>query len=122
MEKLTGRLKREHDTLVFMCGIYCKDHHQPQADGLCADCAELMRYAEDRLAKCPYGQDKPTCAKCPIHCYKKQPREQVRVMMRYAGPLMARRHPWKALVHVLDKLRRAVHPMELRRARKRKDK
>ena len=70
MEKLTGRLKREHDTLVFMCGIYCKDHHQPQADGLCADCAELMRYAEDRLAKCPYGQDKPTCAKCPIHCYK----------------------------------------------------
>jgi hypothetical protein len=120
MELLTGRLKREHQTLVCMTGIYCEDHHDKPGSELCDSCAELMKYAETRLAKCPYGQAKPTCAKCPIHCYKKQQREQVREVMRYAGPRMARRHPWRALVHIFDKLRRAVHPMELRRARSRK--
>jgi hypothetical protein len=117
MDKLKGRLKHEHDTLVCMTSIYCGDLHQ-HADGeLCEDCDELMQYAERRLAKCPYGDRKPTCAKCPIHCYKKQPREQVREIMRYAGPRMTFRHPVKSLVHVFDKLRRAVHPRELRRAR-----
>ena len=75
--------------------------------------------SEDRLAKCPYGQEKPTCAKCPIHCYKKEKREHVRQVMRYAGPRMPLRHPWRALTHVFDKLRRVVHPKELRRARNR---
>jgi len=78
-----------------------------------------MEYAETRLAKCPYGQDKPTCANCPIHCYKRAQREQVREVMRYAGPRMTFRHPVRALVHVFDKLRKAVHPRELRRARNR---
>ena len=119
MEPLTGRLKREHKTLVCMTAIYCEDHHGQARGQLCDSCTTLMSYAERRLAKCPYGQDKPTCAKCPIHCYKQQQRERVRQVMRYAGPRMPRRHPWMALVHVFDKLRRVVHPMELRRARKR---
>ncbi len=120
MAQLTGRLKREHQTLVCMTAIYCKDRHGHYDNGLCGDCADLMSYAEKRLARCPYGQAKPTCAKCPIHCYKKQQREQVREVMRYAGPRMPMRHPWRAFIHIFDKLRRAVHPMELRRARSRK--
>ena len=119
MDALTGRLKREHQTLVCMTAIYCKDHHGQSDGGLCDDCARLMIYAERRLAKCPYGQDKPTCAKCPIHCYKKVQREQVRQVMRYAGPRMPARHPWRALVNLFDKMRRVVHPMALRRSRKR---
>ena len=63
-----------------------------------------MAYAERRLAKCPYGQDKPTCAKCPVHCYKAEPREQARQIMRYAGPRMTWRHPVRSLVHLFDKL------------------
>ena len=118
MEKLTGRLKAEHETLVSMTAIYCEDHHGQQAAGLCNSCAQLMSYSEERLAKCPYGQAKPTCARCPVHCYKKEPREQMRQVMRYAGPRMPWRHPLKSLTHVFDKLRRVVHPMELRRARK----
>ena len=88
METLHGRLEREHRTLVCMSRIYCKDHHagDPGAE-LCPDCHALMEYAGRRLAKCPYGTDKPTCAKCPIHCYKPEPREQTRDIMRYAGPL-----------------------------------
>jgi len=120
MDKLTGRLKREHQTLVCMTNIYCEDHHTKPADGLCDSCGELMDYSETRLAKCPYGQHKPTCAKCPIHCYKKEKREHVRNVMRYAGPRMPLRHPWQALTHLFDKLRRVVHPMELRRARARR--
>ncbi len=119
MGKLTGRLKSEHRTLVCMTGIYCQDHHGKH-HGLCGECAELMRYSEERLAKCPYGQAKPTCANCPIHCYKKQQREHVRQVMRYAGPRMPMRHPWRALTHLFDKLRQVVHPRELRRARNRK--
>jgi hypothetical protein len=120
MDTLTGRLKREHQTLVRMTTIYCKDHHTQDDGGLCDSCAGLMSYSETRLAKCPYGQNKPTCAKCPIHCYKQTQREHVRQVMRYAGPRMFRHHPWHALVHIFDKLRRVVHPMELRRARSRK--
>ena len=117
MNPLTGRLKREHETLTCMTGIYCADHHGQQGGLLCDECAELMRYAKVRLQKCPYGDAKPTCANCPIHCYKKLQREQVRMVMRYAGPRMPLRHPWRALTHTFDKLRRAVHPMELRRQR-----
>jgi hypothetical protein len=119
MDILTGRLKREHRTLVSMTAIYCKDHHGDHAASLCRVCVDLMDYAERRLDKCPYGQAKPTCAKCPIHCYKKRQRDQVRQVMRYAGPRMPLRHPWRSLGHIFDKLRRVVHPMALRRARKR---
>jgi hypothetical protein len=50
-----------------------------------------------------------------VHCYKRRQREQARTIMRYSGPRMMRRHPWLALMHVLDKLRRVEHPMEARR-------
>ena len=120
MEALTGRLKSEHQTLVRMTVIYCKDHHGQSDGGLCNSCSKLMAYSERRLAKCPYGQAKPTSAKCPIHWYKQQQREHVREVMRYAGPRMFRYHPWAATVHIFDKLRRVVHPMELRRKHRKK--
>ena len=36
----------------------------------CEECRRFLDYAERRLEKCPYGEAKPTCARCPIHCYK----------------------------------------------------
>jgi len=96
--------------------LYCRDHHGGHA-GRCPSCQSLLDYAEARLARCPYGQAKPTCAKCPVHCYKAEPREQVREVMRYAGPRMAWRHPFWALRHLLDKRRPAPHPMTLRERR-----
>ncbi len=86
---------------------------------MCAECAEFRSYAEKRLQKCPYGEDKPTCANCPIHCYKPARRAQVRKIMRYAGPRMLLRHPVLAITHQLDGLRRAVHPRELTREQRR---
>ena len=123
MNNLTGRLKREHDTLVCMTRIYCHHHHDdPEGARLCPECAKLMRYAERRLEKCPYGQDKPTCANCPIHCCKPAQREMAREVMRYAGPRMTWRHPWRALNHLFDKLRKVEHPMKIRaELRRRRD-
>lgn len=108
-----GRLQRELETLRCMARIYCRDRHGSQRD-LCPDCESLMQYAQRRLGKCPYGPQKPTCAKCPVHCYKVRQREQMREIMRYAGPRMTFRHPLRSLVHLSDKLRRVRHPMEMR--------
>ncbi|MBT8074363.1 MAG: nitrous oxide-stimulated promoter family protein [Xanthomonadales bacterium] len=115
MEQLTGRLRSEHKTLVCMTKIYCEDHHGQHPGGLCGECAALMEYSAKRLAKCPYGEDKPTCANCPIHCYKPARKAQAREIMRYAGPRMLLRHPLLAIAHQLDGFRKARHPRALTR-------
>jgi hypothetical protein len=37
-----------------------------------------------------------------------------REVMRFAGPRMAWRHPWRALNHLFDKFRKVEHPMKMR--------
>ncbi|MBL8326784.1 MAG: nitrous oxide-stimulated promoter family protein [Rubrivivax sp.] len=99
----TARLQREARTMEVMLHLYCDDHHAPQPRrSLCEPCAALHEYARKRLAGCPYGPDKPTCANCVIHCYGPRQREAVRQVMRYAGPRMLLRHPVLALAHLLD--------------------
>jgi hypothetical protein len=70
-----------------MIELYCRRHHQAKGS-LCDECRELLAYAMQRIEKCPFQADKPTCAKCPIHCYRPAMREKVRQVMRYAGPRM----------------------------------
>lgn len=112
---MTGHLERERLTMSKMVGIYCSAHHQGTEYSLCEDCGEFLDYAYLRLEKCPYGEDKPTCANCPIHCYKPARREQVKRIMRYAGPRMLLHHPVLAITHKLDGLRKAIHPKQLTR-------
>jgi hypothetical protein len=95
------RLARELATMRAMARIYCRDHHGSKAE-LCADCADLMAYATRRLDRCVFGEAKPTCANCTVHCYTATMRERVRAMMRYAGPRMLSRHPVLALAHIID--------------------
>jgi hypothetical protein len=97
----SGRLRRERRTLSSMIEIYCQGQHHPSG-GLCPDCGKLLEYAMKRLDKCPYQERKPTCAKCPIHCYKADMREEVRRVMRYSGPRMALAHPFLTLHHYAD--------------------
>jgi YbgA-like uncharacterized protein len=108
-------LARERLTMTRMVGIYCTAHHDGCEDILCDECDEFLDYAHTRLEKCPYGENKPTCANCPIHCYKPARKEQVRRIMRYAGPRMLLRHPVLAITHQLDGFRRARHPRDLTR-------
>ena len=111
----SGRLGREFRTMQRMVGLYCRAHHREEPGRPCVRCAAFLAYAARRLQKCPYGEDKPTCANCPIHCYKREPREFARQVMRYAGPRMMLRHPYLALRHLLDGQRRVAHPLDLRR-------
>jgi len=106
-------LYRESMTMTKMVGIYCSAHHGEA--GLCGDCSKFLEYAEVRLDKCPYGEDKPTCANRPVHCYKQEYRDQARTIMRYAGPRMLLRHPVLTISHYIDGRRRAKHPRELTR-------
>ncbi len=101
--QLSGQLAREHDTLSKMLVIYCRAHCGQDAHParLCPDCQALLDYAAQKLDRCPYGETKPTCAKCPIHCYKPEPRAQVRAAMRFAGPRMLLRHPLAAIRHLI---------------------
>jgi len=109
------RLARELLTMSKMVRIYCSDHHHGSRDIPCEACREFLDYAELRLQKCPYGEDKPTCANCPVHCYKPARKVQARDIMRYAGPRMLLRHPLLAIAHTLDGFRKAKHPRELTR-------
>lgn len=105
MNDLPPRLVREHRILAAMVGLYCGREHT-RGKPLCADCQGLVQFAEVRLRKCPHGERKPTCANCPIHCYRHDRREQVRAVMRIAGPRMLFRHPLLTLRHWLDGFRR----------------
>ncbi|AEG09638.1 nitrous oxide-stimulated promoter family protein [Shewanella baltica] len=99
---LTGKLLYEHQTIAAMVTIYCKAKHQGQdATGRCADCIELLDYAATRLDRCPYGQSKPTCNKCPVHCYKPAQKQIVKEIMIFSGPRMLLPHPIRAIKHLL---------------------
>jgi hypothetical protein len=108
------RTERERRTIEAMIGLFCRDQHAPQS-GLCSECAALAAYARQRLEKCPFRNDKPTCFKCPVHCYTPACREQIRVVMRYAGPRMLFRRPLLAIRHMLAE-RRAAPERPRRRA------
>lgn len=119
MSLTTPRLSREFLTMDRMVRMYCRRRHGAThgrgEPAVCETCAEFLSYAEARLEKCPYGEDKPTCARCPVHCYKPAQREFAREVMRWAGPRMLLRHPYLAIRHLLDGHRPPPpHPMELR--------
>ena len=105
------RLAREERTLAVMIAMYCRDHHTDgrplSAGGLCRDCEALAGYARRRLAACRYGASKPACADCPTHCFAPAMREQVRAVMRYAGPRMIWEHPILAVAHLAGRRRQA---------------
>ena len=80
--------------------IYCNKNHS-KTKTLCKDCLKLSLYAEKRLFNCPYGENKPTCENCDIHCYKPNVREKIKKVMKYSGPHMAYKHPIMSIFHLL---------------------
>ncbi len=96
---------REEKTIEAMATMYCRRHHGSTKE-ICTDCRELLDYARERLERCRFREAKPTCARCPVHCYSPAIRERVRDVMRFAGPRMTWRHPVLAFFHFLRGLRR----------------
>lgn len=93
-----------------MLGIFCRDRHPDRAreEGLCPACRDLLAYVLERLECCPYGEKKPTCAECPIHCYAPDRRAEIRAVMAHAGPRLLFERPILALRHAIDGRRAAA--------------
>lgn len=98
---MLSRLEREKTTVQMMLKFYCKDHHH-SGKGLCPECQEVSDYALARLTDCKFGESKPTCGKCPVHCYKPIMRKRIIEIMKYSGPRMLLVHPMLAIRHLID--------------------
>jgi hypothetical protein len=101
------RRAREITTIALMVELYCRGKHVIERAQPCAECTELFEYAMRRTERCVFGDAKPTCANCQVHCYTKTMRERVKQVMRWAGPRMLLRHPSLAIAHKLDGLKPA---------------
>lgn len=95
--------KLELETIRKMILIYCGDVHSGDKKHLCPQCRELYQYASERMDRCIYGDHKPVCSQCPIHCYKPAMREAVKEVMRYSGPRMIWRSPLLTLRYMYRK-------------------
>jgi len=98
------KISNEKLIVKAMIGLYCRSLHGSNM-GLCPDCTGLAEYCTLKLDRCPFGGDKPVCSSCSVHCYNTSRREEIRKVMRYAGPGMIYRHPVLSVIHIINKLR-----------------
>lgn len=84
-----------------MIRLYCKKREGNTE--LCANCSELIEYSHKRLGSCKFGEKKPSCKNCTIHCYKPEMREKIRQVMRFAGPRMLLYNPFAAIKHLFGR-------------------
>lgn len=100
---LKSRRERESVIVQAMIKMYCLANHYSEGI-VCEECDSLSKYAEKRILSCMYGEIKPVCKHCPVHCYSPAMREQMRQVMRWSGPRMILRKPVFAVMHIIDKL------------------
>ncbi|MEG1211249.1 MAG: nitrous oxide-stimulated promoter family protein [Leclercia sp.] len=94
------RIAREKETIRKMIALYEKQC--PQASQEAGHYPALNDYADKRLDKCVFGEEKPACKQCPVHCYQPVKREEMKQVMRWAGPRMLWRHPILTIRHLID--------------------
>ncbi|OUM67350.1 hypothetical protein PIROE2DRAFT_5211, partial [Piromyces sp. E2] len=97
-----SKLAKEREVCDLMIKIYCNDHHHTKKGEMCSDCQDLSEYMRWRLTLCPFGNYKSFCSNCPIHCYQKDYRKNIREVMRYSGPKITFVHPYLAIKHVIQ--------------------
>lgn len=90
---------QEKKTVELMIRLYCR--HKEGNRTLCRECSDLLEYSLRRLDKCKFPNNKPTCRRCPVHCYSPDMRERIRTVMRWTGPRMLLYHPVAAVRHLL---------------------
>ncbi len=104
MEKMRklSRIEREKRTVRRMIDLYCRLKEGNARR--CAACDTLLAYACTRLNRCPFGENKPACQRCTVHCYKPAMRAKMREVMRFSGPRMLFHYPLDALRHLCANL------------------
>ena len=85
-----SRIENEKKTVELMIRLYCRRYEKNSS--LCADCIELLKYAEVRLDRCKFGEKKPDM------------RERMRRVMRWAGPRMIFYYPLEAIKHLIREM------------------
>ena len=93
-------IAKDVETIRIMTEIYCHAHHNTK-EGLCPECEEFYLYSVKRLACCPFGEKKPVCAKCKIHCYGKGYKERAKEIMAFSGPKLLLKHPILSMRHIM---------------------
>lgn len=93
-----SRIAKEKQTVERMIRFYCRRHHGTE---LCSECASLIEYAHHRLERCAFGEQKPSCRQCVVHCYAPKRRAQIREVMRYSGPRILFYRPFSFIKHWL---------------------
>lgn len=94
--------ENEKEVVSKMIEIFCRKKHGTKKS-LCVKCQALEEYAHLRLDKCFYGEDKPFCEQCPVHCYKPDKRLQIQSIMRFSGPWMMVYEPRLAFLHLISR-------------------
>ena len=105
------RRAREQRVISQMIALYCRerhgragaplDHRAACGEAVCAECAALDDFAQQRTARCPHMATKTSCNRCATHCYPAEMQARIREVMRYAGPRMLLHHPIAALRHLI---------------------
>ena len=104
MKAAEEKREREKRIVSEMIALYCRKKHGTKR-GLCAECAALDAYAQQRSDRCPFMETKTFCSNCRVHCYQPQMRERIRAVMRFSGPRMLTVHPVLAMRHVIESRR-----------------
>ena len=100
---INKKRNKEKEVISLMISLYCKgNNHTRGKDKLCPECKELLDYAIKRTDLCPFMETKTFCSNCKVHCYKPQKREEVKKVMRYAGPRLLLHHPVLAILHLIE--------------------
>lgn len=110
----------EKKIVATMISIYCRSTHGTK-HALCEDCDKLLTYAHQRLENCPFGEEKTTCASCPVHCYKPAMRHKIKEVMRIAGSRMLFLHPIETVKHFYKERKRERHFSRISKATKNKE-
>ena len=100
---MSYRIEEEKKIVGQMIDLYCRKKEGNK--DLCPSCGKLLEYAKLRLDHCKFGDRKPTCRKCPTHCYRSDMKEQIKVIMRWSGPRMLFYHPVSAVRHLLREIK-----------------
>jgi hypothetical protein len=95
-------IAKEKKIVKLMIQIYSEGHDKKPLNEN-QKMQELLDYAYFRLDKCPFKDNKKFCSKCKVHCYKPEMRQQIKNVMRYAGPRMLFKHPILLFKHMLQK-------------------
>ena len=89
-------LRRNHDAAA-------RTETSFAGEPLCPACKAVDDYCVLRTERCRSMAHKTSCEECDNHCYAPAQREQIRAIMRYAGPRMILHHPVAAIRHLLKK-------------------